>query len=841
MPLNPGNQGPPDTSQWDRPTIMVFPVASPLPGIYRSDNLVDDRPEVYWSNPLLSNAGMFPIAEDADHMIKVWAPRALQPMEPPPGQETTTASFEDYRASISSSNGAVRTAGVYIQTEGGKVVNYRVALSGAEHRVNIATPQPIVDLLRLHNADEIPGRLNAIVKPHNIRLAASRPYSAWINLEQMGFNGVKVKIPNQVLERIYARYKLTSARATYFNIQLTVEYVVLPDDMAPNGLTNQLEEMLDSPGLRTLHLWTASHPYRWDRTFPCLPGVFNIKTPIPVVAEITDAEPGIFPSEWTLRRVVHDIFQGSLGGQHHTSLEQCMGWFTAEPRTYVHNRAAVLIVPRVPDYPEDYEYPTRELPGNLDGPYEEDPDGHRPPDNPAFQPLLPRFDQDPPESAGIEKPQQQPAEPPDNHSVDDAVPAGARHEKWNRFWNTDRNGPNQDPGKSTSYLTVTAKGKYRSERNCDGLINKFQQMDPDLNQDEAAELAIITQASIANKTANQHRSIQKTIQRLFPDRPQLFQNNKPADPLVIVARLKKAKYKEKTILQYIAAYDRLVINNGGTSYAKLPEMKNVVKGLRNLAHNPARNIAMPARKAFSLEALRLVGQKGVHLMKKYNKWGQYRSALYRAVILTMFFGRLRSAEVLSDNNNTCDLYDQLLASDVIIERNKTTGKPEAVLLLLRNCKYQEQNGALVVIPAINTDYCPVAALIKYLKLRNAMVPDQNLPLFMTDFLWEKGAARATGSSLGFYTKSRFRRDTKAAIKQVVQLHPNLRPAMDYLETHSLRSGMPTEMQILNDIPEEIRLQLGRWHSSSHQVYLKNLQQATKTAKTMEQSLLDRLI
>ena len=789
MPLKPGNKGPSHQGPGSNPTIIIFPAAHPIPAVYRDNEPVAVRQETYWSNKQLQDAGTVPSTESEENLIRIWVPKGLQPLTEIPGHNQQWSSYEEYRHHLTTTARAPRTAGIFVDSPAGKPNTFRLALTGAAHRANITTPQPIVDLFTSLGYTATPGFLKATIKPSNIRLKANKPYSGWITMEQAGFNGTEMKIPNPVNERVFCRYKMISPKATNFSLSLTVEYIVIPDEMIPNGIQPQLDSELDSPAVPTLLLWKAKLPYKWEKTFNYIEGVHNMKTPIPACTETQTNHLGHMPSEWTLRRISHDLFISSLEGHYHDNLHQCLQWFSEASRPYYHTNEPVLIVPQVPDTPKEIQANITE---NDETPTLED------------------------------------------HGTE-------TRSKPYRTWTDHKSANHPDPGKSTMYIQATANGKYRSKRNCSGLISKYQNQIPELNNDEAADLATITQASIANNTANLHASIQRTVQKLFPERDNMFHNNKERDQLLIVARLRRAQYKEKTIIQYMAAYPRLVANNGGTNYPRPPEMRDIVKGLRNLAHNPAQIIAAPTKKAYSIEALRLVAQKGAHLMKKTEKWNKYRCALFRATILLMFFGRLRSAEVLGDTNNEFDYYNHLLYNDVIIDRNRNTGQPEAIHLLLRNCKYQEQNGALVVIPAINTDYCPVAAMTRYLKLRQELVTDNTMPLLMTDFLWKQGDSKPVSGAPGIYTKHRFRKDTKAAVKLLVAEHPNLSEVMSYLITHSLRSGIPTEMQIIDDVPEEIRLQLGRWHSSAHTLYMKNLQQAAKTAKYMETALVKNII
>ena len=51
------------------------------------------------------------------------------------------------------------------------------------------------------------------------------------------------------------------------------------------------------------------------------------------------------------------------------------------------------------------------------------------------------------------------------------------------------------------------------------------------------------------------------------------------------------------------------------------------------------------------------------------------------------------------------------------------------------------------------------------------------------------------------------------------------------------TGIPTELQQIPDLPEEIKLLLGRWHSSAHQIYAKSIAEANKAALIVQQSVI----
>ena len=224
-------------------------------------------------------------------------------------------------------------------------------------------------------------------------------------------------------------------------------------------------------------------------------------------------------------------------------------------------------------------------------------------------------------------------------------------------------------------------------------------------------------------------------------------------------------------------------------------------------------------------------------MKEAGKWTEYQASLFKSVITLLFFGRLRSAEALADNNKHYDLLINLLRSDVVFNKNDE-GKITHVTLLLRACKYQEEVGACVVIPAIpGKDFCPVRALREYLKQRKTKTRNFDLPLFITECVWSKGSSKPDWTSPGLLTKAKFKNDTDNAVRELTKHQPNLQEVYAYLYSHSLRSGIPTELQQIPDLPEEIKLLLGRWHSSAHQIYAKSIAEANKAALIVQQSVI----
>ena len=376
-------------------------------------------------------------------------------------------------------------------------------------------------------------------------------------------------------------------------------------------------------------------------------------------------------------------------------------------------------------------------------------------------------------------------------------------------------------------LTLTARGKFSRDRDRSNLKKHFQDVVEGMSDQVADILAKVcnnnkvsyrknktnklllqvSHAGIANNTSKTHSSIKKSVLRLFPERPDFFMATQYGDQLEMVGRMLKADYKPQTVAKYLSAYTSIVADEGGKHQAAPPEMMRIKKGLRNLDHNPAKKVLEGRNRAYSVESLSFVSQRAVDLLLKNRKWTEYQAALFKATILTMFFGRLRSCEALTHHCGQADVYNSLLDSDVIFVRDNHN-KITHVHLWLRNAKFQEKSGALVVIPKLDkgNPNCPVRALRKYAKLRQKVVKTKTpMPFFMTEHLWVAGSSRPNTDVPGFYTKARFSKDVNTAVKELVKYHPRLHSVYEWLVTHSLRAGLPTALMEFKNVPKELQV------------------------------------
>ena len=823
--LNPGNPGPPDPRPAKDRVIVLFQKGPGWITLYearrRNDHL-NTAGLVAWSPQQLRHCHMLPPNSQAPHragLIKVVFPPQLRfhNNNPYAGlQFTSLADYTEYLTRHVPLEGHNRRRlGLYVEVEDSCTRNHWVIIAGQPFNIQVPPPQCINTLMSNLGAtkDQLPRHLKAKIEMHNIKFLLGRVYTLWEDLESIGFNFHPAAGPQTVLSKIRARFRLWVPNSpTHQYVKLILEAVILPPEMTWN---EQIRDLLETPDAPTFVLWTYSQPIPWLHTYPTASGYFAAKNPVPAVHE---TKPHVTTplSEYNQRRVSYEVIREAARKNNHAQLPVHYEWLRHPTRIPIHEHPPVLFLPPIPPRQPDPP-PSSETTGSTDSD-----------DDPAVEIisdiLIPLADIPGPSTSA---PPQQPAAVPDDHPLkalefkrppapSNISPKPKRPRK---------------PAPRPRGLIVTANGKYDKGPpiNYPHLTQSLQNSLPDATKSQAEILARLTMASTTNNTYRAQSSIQRTILKLFPDRPTLFADTKPGDQLVILSRLIEAGYKYNTAATYIKAYDSIVALHGGQIHPRLPQHRRILTGLHNMDHNPTAAIADKKRKAYSMEALQLVAQLGVHLMKKAKKWTDYQVTLYRATILTLFYGRLRSNEALGKTNYSYDLYTSLLSGDVLLDE-----KPDTALLLLRSAKYQELQGALVAIPALNIDNCPVKALKKYAKYRARLTDNNQLPFFLTETRWAHGDSKPTLQA-GVYTAAKFARDTKAVVAELVKHRPRLKQCMSFLVTHSLRSGVPTELQD-KDIPKEIRLQLGRWHSSAHELYQKNAQAATDVASTIERHI-----
>ena len=631
--------------------------------------LVDVLPNIAYSNVNLAYAGALPETEDREKLLKVLMPKKLACLDPSPAfEEGGWQSYEQFKDDVvRKCPGRAKRAGLFVDLTEGCITKYRVALAGVAATVTIDVPPPILELIATDEIAKPPAKMSGNFPLTDVRLESDRVYSEWTNLANLGFNALKIEIPERILRKIFARYRLFSPDPDNIEIVIGVEFVVPPDSMVTDGrLQTQVELMLDTAAIPSFRLWTSKAAIKWNRTYKVWTHS-NMKWPIPGVCEAT---PGVdrFPSEFNLRRTGHDVFIKAKQGAEIQTIAEGYAWFHSSQRQYHYGVAPPLITP--PPYPLEYyvEEPTLEIPPGttvraIEGPHGSLNTGQT--NNPAFKarpfvftstfegtvripnihtslnnntaPILP-----PVVDTGVDQMNGQ-----QGNIFSLPVIQQLRNLNLQSQLKPVVSGPqfnlNADPGKTKpiATLTITAAGKYGQQTNTAPLADHFGKLLPDLQPAGALLLAKATHAGLTAKTTRTYDSIAKTILKLFPERQDILVNTRYGDQLLIVARMLQAGKKPATVRSYMAAYDSIILNRGGVKQPRPPELDRVLKGLGNLSHNPAQAVVSAKRQAYSVEALHLLAIRGVDLLVNCKKWTKYQGALFRSVMLTLFYGRMR--------------------------------------------------------------------------------------------------------------------------------------------------------------------------------------------------------
>ena len=177
-------------------------------------------------------------------------------------------------------------------------------------------------------------------------------------------------------------------------------------------------------------------------------------------------------------------------------------------------------------------------------------------------------------------------------------------------------------------------------------------------------------------------------------------------------------------------------------------------------------------------------------------------------MLLAFWGRLRLSELLNSSAKNFKPDNVFLRNDLKFIESSKDKETLGIQMWIRHAKVPDPAGALVEIPPTETfqDLCPVAATKKYLKMRDKLTANGEVPMLLDD----------TGFIL---TKHKF---TKYIQEAIDTLNPSYKDIFKDLKGHSLRSGVPTALQKLGwDVDPQVVQYLGRWRGYSVNLYLKD--------------------
>ena len=124
------------------------------------------------------------------------------------------------------------------------------------------------------------------------------------------------------------------------------------------------------------------------------------------------------------------------------------------------------------------------------------------------------------------------------------------------------------------------------------------------------------------------------------------------------------------------------------------------------------------------------------------------------------------------------------------------------------------------------DICPVAAVKKYLKMRENFTTNGEVPLLIDD--------------TGFILSAR--RFADYITIAIGTLDTSFKDLFQDLKGHSLRSGVPTALQTLaEDLDPVVKQYLGRWKGKSVNLYLKDKAAAATARLAVAESIKNSLM
>ena len=555
--------GPTDTNTGDVINKIIFPGEPTRPPI----QFIRDLPipvfskGLYYTNPGLLHQAVIPITNDRDQLMRVWCLDFLQAGTRKEVQYESWHSIETYRYNLQTRaiEDNRRKAGIIMQTDRGVIEKYQIVVAGQEFRVNQITPGPIRQLIEEHG-QLVPDRWGGILRLPEVVLYENQVYGPWMQLHRIGINPLRIMVPQHILSQVWCRYRITNRGDKVSSMRLEIEGFIVkrdPGEKAKATMRTDVEQLLRSSAAPTFLIWTSSVTFQWDVSYPIVPSHFTTRWPVPVVCEKL---PGcnLRPSEFASRRTAHDVFYKAGWGYQFDELKQCEEWLNNPFRRYHQNKIPTLITPAFDPVHFDLNIPGRR--SNPGDPKGSENDVQRMMYTPSIANLVAKWEA----RDKVKEYQKQSTE--EGERMDWSEPADqvemmdwATASDPGQASNMTKKPPAKPRGKlSAKSLMLTAHGKYGDKRDTSGLMKSFMSSINGIKKEEAAVLAKVTRAGIATATARNHDSIRRTVQKQFEDRPDIFSNNRPGDPLVITARLMLAGLSAGTIRGYMASYDRLV-------------------------------------------------------------------------------------------------------------------------------------------------------------------------------------------------------------------------------------------------------------------------------------------
>ena len=207
-------------------------------------------------------------------------------------------------------------------------------------------------------------------------------------------------------------------------------------------------------------------------------------------------------------------------------------------------------------------------------------------------------------------------------------------------------------------------------------------------------------------------------------------------------------------------------------------LKRMLKGMKN------RRIISPKLLPINLQLL-----NQIILKISFANIPNYKRVLLKAVLLLTYYGCFRIGEVVMS------AHDQHTLSIDNISLISNADEKVSLLIKLDSYKHANSPVSFIIKPLDNKLFCPVVAVLEYLKLRSFshgsfFLMQNNVPV-KREFI---------ASSLKKYVS-------------ILGLNPKR------YNTHSLRIGRATDLAVLG-LPEQVIKKAGRWESDAYLKYIR---------------------
>ena len=339
-----------------------------------------------------------------------------------------------------------------------------------------------------------------------------------------------------------------------------------------------------------------------------------------------------------------------------------------------------------------------------------------------------------------------------------------------------------------------------------------QQLPPEADAKEVDDAQKLMKSNLAASTRRTMENVEKILQNLIPNRD-IFQDPQPGDRELLLLRLsQRRKRAHTTVLQYMKWYGSILRDKGHKPPADNLIFDRMAGGLKKRNLDPRRKAKKTRREAYSVGKLRLLGHALAQMReKKPGTWGRVKAQGIFAATLIAFWACARTADLCGAGPDEYSKKTTLLERDFRLMEND--GKVEGLEVFFKSEKVPNQNGSRVQLPMVPdgplTDLCPVSAYLEYQKAKESLEPNKDAPWLITD----------AGKPI---TQKVFVKSIKRAIECTYE-GTEYEHLMEALKGHSLRAGLPTEIQKMASVltKEESRL-MGRWVTeTAHQLYCKN--------------------